>query len=178
MNATLPRGEHPRPDFMRDTFCNLNGEWQFAYDDDDRGLREGWQAPGTALPLRITVPFAYQTKASGLGPTDEIHPILWYRRAFSVPEAMAGRRVLLRFGAVDYRCRVYVNGACVGGHEGGYTPFALDITPALRDGENDLCLRVEDAPDCAQPRCKQHWARGLMGCWYTPVSGIWQSVWL
>ena len=178
MNATLSRGEHPRPDFMRDTFCNLNGEWQFAYDDDDRGLREGWQAPGTALPLRITVPFAYQTKASGLGPTDEIHPILWYRRAFSVPEAMAGRRVLLRFGAVDYRCRVYVNGACVGGHEGGYTPFALDITPALRDGENDLCLRVEDAPDCAQPRGKQHWARGLMGCWYTPVSGIWQTVYL
>lgn len=163
---------------MRDTFLNLNGEWQFAYDDADAGLREGWQRPGTALPLRITVPFAYQTRMSGLGPTDEIHPILWYRRGFAVPEEMAGRRVLLRFGAVDYRCSVYVNGEMVGCHAGGYTPFALDITGALREGENDLCLRVEDAPDCAQPRGKQYWDRGLMGCWYTPVSGIWQTVYL
>ena len=178
MNAPIPRAEHPRPDFMRDTFVNLNGEWQFAFDDDDAGLRAGWQRPGTALPLRITVPFAYQTRMSGLGPTDEIHPILWYRRGFAVPEEMAGKRVLLRFGAVDYRCSVYVNGEMVGGHIGGYTPFALDVTGALREGENDLCLRVEDAPDCAQPRGKQYWDRGLMGCWYTPVSGIWQTVYL
>lgn len=178
MNAAIPRAEHPRPDFMRDTFLNLNGEWQFAYDDGDEGLRAGWQKAGVALPLRITVPFAYQTRMSGLGPTDEIHPILWYRRGFALPEEMAGKRVLLRFGAVDYRCRVYVNGELAGGHEGGYTPFALDITGLLVEGENDLCLRVEDAPDCAQPRGKQHWDRGLMGCWYTPVSGIWQTVYL
>ena len=135
MNAPIPRAEHPRPDFMRDTFVNLNGEWQFAFDDDDAGLRAGWQRPGTALPLRITVPFAYQTRMSGLGPTDETHPILWYRRGFTLPEEMAGRRVLLRFGAVDYRCSVYVNGEMVGGHIGGYTPFALDVTgepPAKR----------------------------------------------
>ena len=178
MNTAIPRSEHPRPDFARDSFVNLNCQWQFAYDDNDEGLRAGWHRPGTALPLRITVPFAYQTRLSGLGPTDEIHPILWYRRSFTVPEEMAGRRVLLRFGAVDYRCQVYVNGESVGGHEGGYTPFALDITLALKDGENDLCLRVEDAPDCAQPRGKQYWDRGLMGCWYTPVSGIWQTVYL
>ncbi len=76
MNA-IPRREHPRPDFMRDTFFNLNGEWQFAFDDADAGLAEGWQEPGRALPLRITVPFAYQTKLSGLGPTDAIQPVIW-----------------------------------------------------------------------------------------------------
>ena len=139
MNAQIPRGEHPRPDFMRDTFCNLNGEWQFAFDDADRGLGEGWHRRGKALPLRITVPFAYQSAMSGIGPTDEIHPILWYRRSFAVPPEMAGRRVLLRFGAVDYRCRVYVNGALAGEHEGGYGPFAPDVTRLLRDGgDNDL----------------------------------------
>ncbi len=174
----IPRPEHPRPDFVRQTFYNLNGPWQFAYDDADQGLSSGWMKPGVCFPLTITVPFAYQTKLSGLGPTDEIHPVIWYRRTFTVPEAMQGKRVLLRFGAVDYRCSVYVNGQMAGSHTGGYTPFALDITPFLQEEENDLCLRVEDYPDCTQPRGKQYWNRGLMGCWYTPVSGIWQTVYL
>ena len=177
LNA-IPRPEHPRPDFVRETFCNLNGVWQFAFDDADEGVAAGWMNPGVKLPLQITVPFAYQTKASGLGPTDEIHPVIWYRRAFTVPAEMQGKRVLLRFGAVDFECTVYVNGKQVGGHKGGYTPFAIDITKALVEGENDLCLRVQDDPDCTQPRGKQYWDRGLMGCWYTPVSGIWQTVYM
>ena len=174
----IPRPEHPRPDFMRDTFLNLNGQWQFAYDDANQGLQQGWYKPGKQLDMEITVPFAYQTKLSGVGPTDEIHPVIWYRRAFTVPAEMQGRRVLLRFGAVDFLAQVYVNGQMVGAHKGGYTPFLFDITPFLQDGENDLCLRVEDDPDCTQPRGKQLWERGLMGCWYTPVSGIWQTVYL
>ena len=174
----IPRPEHPRPDFVRETFCNLNGVWQFAFDDADEGLCAGWMNPGHKLPLEITVPFAYQTRASGLGPTDAIHPVIWYRRSFTVPQEMAGKRVLLRFGAVDFECAVYVNGRQAGTHRGGYTPFAFDITALLEDGENDLCLRVVDEPDCTQPRGKQYWAEGLMGCWYTPVSGIWQTVYL
>ncbi len=174
----IPRPEHPRPDFVRETFCNLNGTWQFAYDDRNEGLAAGWMKPGVQLPLEIVVPFAYQTKLSGLGPTDEIHPIIWYRRSFTVPAEMYGKRVLLRFGAVDYECSVYVNGQMAGTHKGGYAPFALDITPLLIDGENDLCVRVEDEPDCTQPRGKQYWKKGLMGCWYTPISGIWQTVYL
>lgn len=174
----VPRPEHPRPDFQRDTFYNLNGCWQFAFDDANEGLAQRWYAPGRALGGQITVPFAYQTKMSGVGPTDEIHPVLWYRRGFIVPDDMAGRRILLRFGAVDFAAWVYVNGELAGTHRGGYTPFCLDITRFLTDGENDLCVRVEDAPDCAQPRGKQYWERGLMGCWYTPVSGIWQTVYL
>ena len=177
-NPNIPRPEHPRPDFMRDTFLNLNGVWQFAFDDADEGVRAGWQQPGTKLEGEIVVPFCYQSKLSGIGPTDAIHPILWYRRAFTVPQDMKGRRVLLRFGAVDFEAAVYVNGQQVGTHKGGYTPFAIDITNALKDGENDLCVRVEDAPDCTQPRGKQYWREGLMGCWYTPVSGIWQTVYL
>lgn len=174
----IPRPEHPRPDFMRGTFLNLNGYWQFAFDDADAGLRERWQTPGRDLGGEIVVPFGYQTRASGLGPTDEIHPVLWYRRSFIVPGEMRGRRVLLRFGAVDYSARVYVNGELAGEHTGGYAPFALDVTPLLCDGENDLCVRVRDDPDRIQPRGKQLWKRGLQTCVYTPVSGIWQTVYL
>ena len=176
--TAIPRPEHPRPDFQRDTFYNLNGTWSFAFDDQDAGLRDKWYQPGVALEQSITVPFCYQCKASGIGPTDEIHPVLWYRRSFPVPEEMRGRRILLRFGAIDWACNVYVNGFAVGSHTGGYTPFAFDITDYLTDGENDLCLRVEDYPDNIQLRGKQNWNRGLMGCWYTPVSGIWQTVYL
>ena len=175
---TIPRSEHPRPDFVRDTFFSLNGEWQFAFDDADIGLTEKWYLPGKSFPMNIQVPFAYQTKMSGIGPTDEIHPVLWYRRTFAVPEEMRGQHLLLHFGAVDFACQVYVNGIMTGMHKGGYTPFEIDITPALKEGENDLTLRVEDYPDTTQPRGKQYWNRGLMGCWYTPVSGIWQSVYL
>ncbi|NLB39217.1 MAG: glycoside hydrolase family 2, partial [Clostridiales bacterium] len=175
-SASIPRPEHPRPDFVRNTFYNLNGKWQFAFDDDDLGLKERWQ-DGKKLPKSIVVPFCYQSEKSGLG-GDEIHPILWYRRSFTVPKDMQGQRVLLRFGAVDYACDVYVNGAHVGHHVGGYSPFAIDVTLALQDGSNDLCLRVTDYPDCTQPRGKQYWKRGLMGCWYTPTSGIWQTVYL
>lgn len=174
----IPRPEHPRPDFVRDSFFNLNGRWAFAFDDADIGVEEGWFAPGYTLDREIVVPFCYQCKASGIGPTDEIHEIMWYQRNFTIPEDMEGRRILLRFGAVDYHCSVYINGQMVGGHKGGYTPFSIDVTDYLLDGENDLRLRVVDTPDCSQPRGKQYWQQGLTGCWYTPVSGIWQTVYL
>ncbi len=174
----IPRPEHPRPDFMRDTFCNLNGVWQFDFDDANVGLKEGWYRPGYKLSREITVPFCYQSKASGIGPTDEIHPVMWYRRSFTLPENMQNKRVLIRFGAVDFEATVYVNGHCVGGHRGGYTPFALDATDFLQDGENDLCVRVVDMPDPVQPRGKQYWKQGLYSCLYTASSGIWQTVYL
>lgn len=176
--TTIPRPEHPRPDFMRDTFFNLNGDWQFEFDDANEGLEEKWYIPGHVFAKTIIVPFCYQSLASGIGPTDEIHPVLWYRRTFSVPMNQHGKRIHLCFGAVDYSCRIYINGELIGNHEGGYTPFSFDITDLLNDGSNDLCLRVEDKPDCSQPRGKQYWKQGLMGCWYTPVSGIWQTVYL
>ena len=175
---TIPRPEHPRPDFMRDTFYNLNGTWQFAFDDRDVGLAEGWYKPGHTLDQQIVVPFCYQSKASGIGPTDEIHPIMWYRRSFTVPEEMKGRKILIRFGAVDFEATVYVNGHAIGSHRGGYTPFALDATAFLIEGENDLCVRVQDMADPIQPRGKQYWKQGLYSCLYTASSGIWQTVYL
>lgn len=173
----IPRGEHPRPDFRRETYASLNGVWRFSYDDEDKGLQQKWYLPGKEFPLAITVPFCYQSRMSGLG-SEEAHSILWYRRGFMVPDEMRGKRLLLRFGAVDWACRVFLNGVEVGNHTGGYTPFAVDISLALREGENDLCVRVEDPPDVTQPRGKQYWDSGVMGCWYTPSSGIWQSVYL
>ena len=109
-NYTIPRPEHPRPDFQRDTFLNLNGSWQFAFDDQDEGLKLHWYTPGHSFDQTILVPFAYQTKLSGIGPTDEIHPVLWYRRSFAIPPEMAGKRIFLCFGAVDFEAMVYVNG--------------------------------------------------------------------
>ena len=177
MNS-IPRPEHPRMDFRRETFLNLNGRWQFAFDDQDAGMDAKWFRPGHRLDKEITVPFCYQCEMSGIGPTDEIHPILWYRRTFALPAEMKGRPVRICFGAVDFRAEIWVNGQYVGIHEGGYTPFSFDLSRLILDGENDLCVRVEDYPDCTQPRGKQYWKTGLMGCWYTPVSGIWQTVYL
>ncbi|NLW19770.1 MAG: glycoside hydrolase family 2 [Clostridiales bacterium] len=168
---------HPRPNFARAQWQSLDGQWQFAFDDEDQGLKAGWHRPGHALDLRIQVPFVYQSQRSGIH-TSEYHPILWYKRAFTLPEGMRGKRVLLRFGAVDHACRVFLNGQQVGSHVGGYAPFALDISPWLLAGENEVCLRVVDTRDTAQPRGKQYWEDGLMGCWYTPCSGIWQPVYL
>lgn len=177
-NCNIPRPEHPRPDFMRDTFYNLNGIWEFAFDDGNVGLKEGWYKPGYNFDKTITVPFCYQSAASGIGPTDEIHPIMWYRRKFTVPAEMQGKSILMNFGAVDYEAMVYVNGMAVGGHKGGYTPFQLDVTHFVTEGENDLCVRVVDMPDPIQPRGKQYWKRGLFSCLYTASSGIWQTVYL
>ena len=177
MTHSIPRPEHPRPDFQRENWLNLNGEWQFAFDEDDKGLAGKWYVPGVALPEKITVPFCYQSKLSGLH-DKRLCPVVWYKRTFALPEGMWDRRVFLRFGAVDYRCQVYINGERAGEHVGGYTPFGFDITPLLREGENELCVRVEDAPDCTQPRGKQYWKEGWMGCWYTPTTGIWQTVYL
>ena len=178
INCNIPRPEHPRPDFMRDTFYNLNGDWEFVFDDDNIGLKNGWYKPEHRFEKTITVPFCYQSAASGIGPTDEIHPIMWYRRKFTVPAEMQGRTILMNFGAVDYEATVYVNGMAVGGHKGGYTPFGFDVTPFLEEGENDLCVRVVDMPDPIQPRGKQYWKEGLFACLYTASSGIWQTVYL
>lgn len=177
MCNAIPRPEHPRPDFVRPQWMNLNGEWQFAFDDANVGLAENWQQPGKKFDRTINVPFSYQSEMSGIGEI-AVHPYMWYRRSFTVPAEMKGKRLLLRFGAVDYTCSVYVNGRCVGGHRGGYTPFALDITDYVVEGENDLCVHAEDQNDCTQPRGKQSWTNERFGCWYDATSGIWQTVYL
>ena len=174
---SMPRPEHPRPDFYREAWVNLNGEWQFAFDDQDVGRKQGWMQPGCALPMRILVPFCPQCAASGVGDTGR-HPVLWYRRTFEAPKLSDGQRLLLRFGAVDDFCEVYVNGRLATTHRGGYAPFSADITDWLTDGANDLCVRVEDDRAADKPRGKQSWRGENFTCFYTEVSGIWQTVYL
>lgn len=162
---SIPRPEYPRPQFVRADWLNLNGAWDFSFDAPD-------------FDRTITVPFAYQAALSGIG-TDERHDRVWYRRAFSLPEDWAGKRVLLHFGAVDYTCRVWVNGQHIGGHTGGHVGFFLDITEALQTGENTVTVLAEDNhADREMPRGKQYWGEKPRSIFYTPTSGIWQTVWL
>ncbi len=176
--ADLPRAEYPRPQFERADWLNLNGEWEFQWDDADAGLREGWYRGERRLAKRIVVPFAFQSKLSGIGETD-FHDVMWYRRGFRVPSGWRGKRVLLHFGAVDYRAQVWVNGEKAGDHEGGHVPFNFEITHLLNEGNNTLVVRAEDpSTDRFIPRGKQYWKPKSAGIFYTRTSGIWQTVWL
>ena len=109
MSHAIPRAEHPRPDFVRPLWVNLNGEWQFAFDDENVGQRENWQAPGKAFDKKIIVPFCFQCEASGIA-DETYHPVLWYRRSFVLPEDFNRGRVLLHIGAADQIAEVMVNG--------------------------------------------------------------------
>jgi hypothetical protein len=159
---------------MRSVWANLNGPWEFRFDALDQGLREGWERPDAAgFDRTIVVPFPWESELSRIHRPKGAPKVGWYRRRFAVPDAFpADQRVWLRFEAVDWRADVWVNGQKAGEHEGGYTPFALDITGAVRrEGENTLVVRAFDPTDPSLPTGKQI-------RWYTPSSGIWQTVWL
>lgn len=175
--SSLVRNEYPRPDFVREQWLNLNGQWRFAFDDKDEGLRQRWFEQPEKLQQSILVPFAYQAPASGIGETDH-HAVVWYARQFTIPPGWAGQRVRLHFGAVDYEATVWVNGIPVGSHQGGYVPFSFDITAYLQPEANWVVIRVVDETRIDQPRGKQTARQDPWGCWYTPVTGIWQTVWL
>jgi beta-galactosidase/beta-glucuronidase len=170
---------HPRPQRTRPRWTDLGGPWGFAYDDGDVGLREGWQEGAAPFARTIVVPFPPESPASGIG-DEAFHPVVWYRRSFVADDIRDGERLILHFGAVDYRARVWVNGQLVATHEGGQTPFSADITGALRgEGEQTLVVRAEDRPeDLAQPRGKQYWEVESRGIWHSRTTGIWQPVWL
>lgn len=174
----LPRPEYPRPQYVRQNWVNLNGIWAFEFDDDNRGLREQWFSGSHSFNQQITVPYAFQSRLSGIQDTS-YHDTVWYQRPFDVPTAWAGQRILLHFGAVDYRAWVWVNGVFVAYHEGGHTPFSADITHALKAAGNTLAVRVEDfSTDLEQPRGKQFWEKESASIFYTRTTGIWQTVWL
>ena len=119
--SNLPRTEHPRPDFARECWMTLNGEWDFSIAND-------------RFDQKIIVPFACECTLSGIGDTS-FHPVVWYRRQFKIPSEMHGKHILLHFGAVDYSCNVWVNGALVKEHTGGQSSFEADITHAIRRDE-------------------------------------------
>jgi hypothetical protein len=168
--------EYPRPQLTRDDWQNLNGRWEFA------AAEEGEQPPvGKTLKERILVPYPVESQLSGIQRHEDR---MWYRRTFTVPrdwEIGSGKRLRLNFGAVDWRSEVYVNGTKVAAHEGGYDKFAADITDALKPGRTqELIVGVYDPTDAAggenPPLGKQR--LDPSGIWYTPSSGIWQTVWM
>jgi len=171
------RQEYPRPQLVRDLWLNLNGEWDFELDPTNTGLENNWFAV-PSFSQKIQVPFAYQAKLSQVADKTPSN-WCWYSRKFAIPSQMRGKQIILHFGAVDYRAWVYVNGKMVGNHEGGSTAFSFDITPYLCEGEQLLTLRVHD-PVCDEttPRGKQSWTGESHGIWYTPTTGVWQTVWL
>lgn len=169
--------EFPCPQFEREAWINLNGEWQFEIDNAMVGeAKEFFKCDN--FERKINVPFCPESKLSGIGETDFMNCV-WYRKDFEIPENFKGKDVILHFGAVDYRAVVYINGKKVGTHCGGYTSFSFNITEYLEDANNYITLcAYDDARSANQPAGKQSSAFHSAGCFYTRITGIWQTVWL
>lgn len=160
--------EYPRPLLVRDRWENLNGRWQYAIRPRHAALPDAWDG-------EILVPFCVESRLSGVERRVTTDARLWYRRTFD--HDGADGRTLLHFGAVDWHTAIFVNGAYVAAHTGGFDPFTVDLTDFLRSGTNELVVAVDDPTSAGeQPRGKQH--AKPQGIWYTPVTGIWQTVWL
>ena len=167
MDKNLPWNEYPRPSMIRDSFLCLNGPWDFALSEEE------WV---NEFDEKILVPFPPESPLSGINRQFPKGVLMNYRRRFTLPEEMKGKRILLHFGAIDTIATVCLNGERVAYHEGGYLPFTVDITKWLLNGNNTLHISVRDDLDLDFPYGKQTRKRG--GMWYTPVSGIWQTVWI
>ncbi|MDZ7371686.1 MAG: glycoside hydrolase family 2 [candidate division KSB1 bacterium] len=165
--AAVPLPEHPRPDFERAEWLNLNGEWQFEFDPENKGLTESWQTGGRTFSESILVPFPWGSPLSGI--KDEA-PIGWYRRTLFVPPSWQGKRVFLVVGASDWETTAWLDGQQVGAHRGGYTPFEFELTSLVKWGsEQTLTLRVDDTEHAFKLFGKQG---------YGNARGIWQTVYL
>ena len=173
-----PRSEYPRPQFQRADWQCLNGEWTFCYDLAQNGIGRNFQ-DSTGFGQRITVPFCVESPLSGIGNKDFVNA-LWYQRWISIPELWKGKKILLHFGGVDYRTLVFVNGHQAADHFGGCASFTVDITPFAKAGEkaNIVLFVRDDVRSRMQPAGKQSTLQNSYSCFYTRVTGIWQTVWM
>ncbi len=177
--TNLPRAEYPRPDFERDKFVCLNGEWDFAYDDDNRGLSEKWYKDEKEhFDRKITVPYTYLCELSGIDDQD-FHDIVWYKRKVTFENRLPGGRFILHFGAIDQEADIWIDEDHVCHHEGGNTPIEIDVTDSVRGSkEHSITVRAfDDSFDFEMTRGKQFWEKKSSGIFYTRTVGIWQSVW-
>ena len=163
--------EYPRPQFERAQWKNLNGLWDYA-------ILKANQIQPKRYQGKILVPFSFESPLSGIGKKISPEDKMWYRKSFELPKNWSGKDVVIHFEAVDYKCAVWVNDILVGSHKGGFDRFSFNITPYLKsNGQQKIVLAVEDATNfSSQPRGKQQ--INPSGIYYTPVSGIWQTVWL
>lgn len=168
--------DYPRPQFVRNNWENLNGTWDFGFDDANVGEKEKWYQEFKG-DKKINVPFTYETKLSGI--EDETrHDFIWYHRTINVDcVKLENNRYILHFEGSDFITKVWVNGAYAGSHRGGYARCSFDVTNLVHDGENELTVKVEDSFDTQQPRGKQRWIKENFGCWYIQTTGIWKTVW-
>lgn len=176
-NKNIPRPEYPRPQLVREQWVNLNGPWQFEIDSGRSGKERGLIA-AEKLKDEIIVPFCPESKLSGVEYKDFMSAV-WYKREFTIPLEWSSRRILLHFGACDYKTEVWINGVSAGIHTGGYCSFKFDISKLLVNGKNIITVYAEDdVRSGLQPRGKQSSLFYSNGCDYTRTTGIWQTVWL
>lgn len=177
MANAIPRAEYPRPQFLRDSWINLNGEWEFEIDYGKSGMdRKFYERE--SLNDKIIVPFCPESELSGINHKDFMHCV-WYRKNIEIPAEYSDKQAILNFGAVDYHAIVFVNGKKVGEHKGGYTSFSFDITDYLEKENNSITVcAYDDIRSGKQPRGKQCGNFYSMGCDYTRTTGIWQTVWM
>ena len=174
------RPEHPNPQFQRENWVNLNGEWDFAFDFGVSGMERKWYLNDrkTVYNMKIVVPYCPESKLGGIEYTDFI-PAVWYRKVINLTDKELEGKVLLHFGAVDYETRVFVNEKEVGSHIGGYSSFEFDITEFVHSGDNLIVVYAkDDTRSGLQPKGKQSGTYFSQGCDYTRTTGIWQTVWL
>lgn len=178
VSMALPRAEYPRPQFERSEWVNLNGEWSYTFDFVGSGMERALYK-STGFEGKITVPFCPESKLSGVGYTDFINNI-WYQRSITMPQAWAGKNIMLNFGAVYYNSEIYIDGKLAGRHFGGSTSFSVDITKFVSDGKTHSLVvhAYSDTRSLKQPAGKQNVRHTQFECMYTRCTGIWQTVWM
>lgn len=169
--------DYPRPQFIRKEWENLNGEWNFLFDDNDEGETKKYFIDFPKKSI-INVPFTYETKMSGIE-DESIHYIVWYNKKINISkEQIRNKKTILHFEGSDYITKVWVNGTYIGKNVGGYSRFSFDIEKYIIEGENDITVKVEDSLSKDQPRGKQRYKKESWKCWYVQTTGIWKTVWL
>lgn len=169
--------DYPRPQFVREHWQDLKGEWKFLLDDTDEGERKKYYLDFPDIN-KINVPFTYETKLSGIG-DESIHNIVWYNRKLTITnDQLKDKKIILNFEGSDYKTKVWINGNYVGENIGAYSRFSFDIEKYMVEGENDITVRVEDSLSKNQPRGKQRYKKESWECWYVQTTGIWKTVWI